>query len=813
MLERYLEERADTGPVPAVSAGLERCHVISDALDEGIVELTRDAGFPVALVAVGGYGRREQCRHSDIDITLLVPGRISSADRERAGRLLYPLWDADLKVGHSIRSVTESVRAARENVETLTALVDARFVGGASELFDALQGAMGELVVSQRASMHRELSERRADRVREQPWQLQTVDVKVGRGGLRDLHMVHWRNIADARASGITPPGLPEPLIDARDTLLATRNALHAHMTRPGDVYREDLAPLAAEWLGSDLATWSRALSLAMRTVDAAAAGRTSMDVTAETAPRRRFAGLLRRRPGRRDPEPQAVMESPPAPPPGDEDEDVADALRQLMHELRRIADTGTRPAADAGRPLDPLPRSEWLDRVLPEWEVLRARRHIAPFHVHPVDVHAARTVAEAHRAATTDEENTGSVEAAGRLEHSDDLLVAALLHDIGKGHEASHVEAGAVLAERFADRVGLPPDRARLLTRAVALHLLLPAVATRRDIADVDVIRDVAEQVGEARLLHLLYILAIADARASGGDVWNAWKGQLLRSLYSRVLDYMDEHAVLGPDSTEATLHAVSEMLGDDVERDLIREHIEQLGPSYLVSSEAASIALHIELIAEARSAADGTALRVEPAGVIDRLTLVANDRPGLLHDVAGTLAASNASVLGGVAFTRDDGMAIEVWHVSDALGHGIDDARWQRIGNALRQAVAGEFPVAERVAATREAYARREQPRVAIATTVSLDNDVSADYSVIEVATADRPGLLHAITSSLHELGVNIHLAKVDTIGPEVVDAFYVDRAGGHRIELDTDIAGITDRIRQAIAELDRGDASATS
>jgi [protein-PII] uridylyltransferase len=224
------------------------------------------------------------------------------------------------------------------------------------------------------------------------------------------------------------------------------------------------------------------------------------------------------------------------------------------------------------------------------------------------------------------------------------------------------------------------------------------------------------------------------------------------------------------------------------------VRQHLAGMGADYLLSTPATVIGDHISLIAQA-AANGGTAARQDRLGSLDRLTVVTPDRPGLIQTIAGTLAGFNANVLGGVAHTRDDGVAIEVWHVSDALGVGIDERRWSRILQAVPAALLGEFKIDERLAEVRASYPA--PPLADVPTIVHIDNTASRDYTILEVSTADRRGLLYGVTRLLHERGIDIHLAKVDTIGPEVVDAFYIRRENGRRIDDPDEI----ERLRSAV------------
>ena len=776
-LQRFIEARSErsgrASVRPVHGAGATACRELTALLDGAIVgaaEETTDGtseAWPFALVAVGGYGRREQCRHSDIDLMLLTP-RGGESD---ASRVLYPLWDAGLKLGHSVRTVDQAMRAGAESVETLTALLDGRLVGGDASLFGEFLRRRGRLARRQRGWLRDELARRREEAVSAEPWQLQACDLKSGRGALRDLQIVHWLAAAEALASGDPTPDLDPTLEAARERLLATRNALHALEDRPNDRFRDDLRIPVAEWLDVDAAEWSRDLYLAMRDVEAAA--------TASLArqPRRWWWR------GR-----SAVATDEPA-------LDASD-LEQLLGALRRLA-------TSEHRPLEPLSRATWLERLIPEWETLRARRHVAPFHLHPVDVHTLRTVAEAATLSAGDDEDTDAAAAAGGLAR-DEVLLAAFLHDIGKGHGGDHSEVGMVITERFASRAGLDAALAARLVAVTQHHLLLPIVATRRDIADERVLRETAGAAGDLHTLRLLYLVSVADARASGPDVWNPWKAQLMRALYLRVADLLAEGAEEPADGTSARITAAVEALAGRFAEPEVRAHLEAMESGYLLGSTAGAIAEHLDLIAAAEADPSGrrTAARRDRTGEVDRLTVVTPDRPGILQAIAGTLAAHNASVLGGVAHTRSDDLAIQVWHVGDALGVGIDDRRWARILEAVPNALSGDFAVDERLAEVRARYA--EPPRPDVATSIGVDNAGSDDYSIVEVSTADRRGLLYAITHELFEMGIDIHLAKVDTIGTEVVDAFYVRRENGRRVEEPDEIERLERRLHTAVANL---------
>ena len=801
-LQPFLEARSAVAgrafARPRAEAGLTLSRGLSDALDECLQALAEPvAGNGTAVVALGSYGRRELCRHSDVDLMLLFAG---DPDQDVVNRVLYPLWDSGLHVGHSTRRLQQVIPAARENVQTCTSLLDARLVSGDETLFRRFRNELRNFVRRRRSWMHEQLAAGREAQLRREPWQPQEPDVKTGRGGLRSLQTVHWLDLAEALADDRDMAWLTPELAEARELLLSTRNALHALDDRANDQLRRDLIDRVAESLGTNRRDWSRSVTEAMRVADAAATEALRTDAPASDGPRLRLPVPWRRRRSGRTERTERSEEATAAPA-GSSD---LDRLVEVLHGLT------------PGGPLEPLPASEWLDRFLPEWGALRYEPHVTLFHTHPVDVHICRTVVEAKAAMETDDFDAGTPEAAARIGDTRELLLAAFLHDIGKGREGQHSGRGALIAERFAERAGLGDEAAQRLAAAVQHHLLLPDVATRRDISDERVIREVADTVGDMRTLNLLYVLSIADARACGSDVWNAWKAQLMRSLYERV---SEELSGVSLRSSAVRRDAAVQELSGRLEARAVEAHLNQMPVGYLLSMEPEAIGRHIELIdrgvtSRQEAGAGGPiapVLHHDQLGNLDRLTIVTGDRPGILQAVAGSLAVHNVNVLGGTAYTRDDGVAIDIMHVGDPRGLGIDEQRWERIFDSMSSALAGEFPIESRLAAARTSYGA--EPANPPATTVDVDNASSDEYSIVEVHAADRLGLLYTITTALRDMSLDIHMAKVNTFGDEIVDAFYVRRQNGLRIEAPDEIERLVARVTAAVASLDTSEPAQAS
>ncbi len=738
-----LEPHEPVGPALAAAgetAARAPWEADSQALDAALAGAYQPAVDRGAiLVALGAYGRSELLAGDLAEVLLLAAD--GSAD---------PASAHDAVRAHGLQPAVRALharevsQAARRDLDLLASLLDARLVAGDAAAYAALLDARARALSRRAGALHADAQRRYLEQVSAEPWQRWPVDISRGRGGLTTLQLVR---LLEAPNSAST-----RELASERALLLEARASL-------------DGAGLSPET--------ARAVLLGMRRVDAAAAA------LAVVEPRwRRYA--------------RAVLDWQPfgAPPPSALSE--GSDLDRLLGLLR----------TPGGTQLEPLPEAPWLERLLPEWADVRGLPHRDSMHAHPVDTHLRRTAEEARRAAADPADPTGASLVAGELANTNELLLAAILHGLGASRPEEADRAGALIAERFGARAGLDDETIRRLATVVEYHRVLATTAARRDIGDPGVIEEIAELAGDEQTLHLLYLLAIADARATSPDAWSTWRVALVRTLYLRVLESLEAGERHGASLFERRRDAALATLAGTLGTEAVRSHLDGLPARYTLVSSPAAIAQHIELISELLRGDRATALRHDPTDDFERLTIATRDRPGVLAAVAGTLAVHGVSVLGGNAYTRADGVAIDVLHVRDEGGQAIDGDRWRSLDHALPLAIAGTYPVAERLAT---ALGQRSRAAAsAIVTSVQVDNAASSEYSVVEVRTADRAGLLYAVAHVLHELALEIHLAKIDTLGGEVADAFYVLRTNGRRVETPDEIERVCRRVTEAIATL---------
>ncbi len=693
----------------------------------------------VALVAVGGYGRKELLPGSDLDVLMLHDGR--DGITKIADRIWYPVWDSGAHLDHAVRTVPQARRVARTDLKVALGLLNARHVAGDPDLTTRLREVALEDWRSNARTRLAELKGLHEERTRlfgELAFLLEP-DLKESRGGQRDVHAIQ------AIAAAWVAPAPGPKVRAAYEQILDARHVLHEVTGRRLDrlvLEEQDEVARTLDLLDGDALL--RQLAGAGRTVAYAVDHAFRQ---ADRAGGRRALGVRMRRskPDRR-PLADGVVE---------QDGEVV---------LARAASPTTDPvlvlraaaaAAQAGLPLAPraltrlaecpalpvpwpiearndlvallgagpnaIPVWEALDQeglitvLIPDWERVRNRPQRNPLHRFTVDRHLVECAANAAALARD-------------VSRPDLLLLTALLHDIGKGWPGDHSVSGEVVARDVCKRIGLNEADEQLIADAVRYHLLLPDVATRRDLDDPMTVQQVAKKVGSRTLLEVLHALSQADGLATGPAAWNDWKAGLVADLVRRVSAVLDGEPVPEPVP-----------LRDD------------------------QIAL----------AAQGI-----PAAVVDgnEVTVVAPDRPGLLWRAAGVLASHRLTVRGANATAVGD-TAVTVFSVVPEYGDPPDAAL---VTADLRRMLEGRLDVEDRL----ERRARAVRPHAATAPPpkVTLVDNASNSATVVEVRAHDEPGLLWRIGRALGECGLNVQAARVETLGAEAVDVFYVtDAAGG--------------------------------
>jgi [protein-PII] uridylyltransferase len=722
-------------------------HALCEATDEWIREVWTSAfeavkfSKRVALVAVGGYGRGELAPYSDLDIMLIHDGEKKIDDL--ASKIWYPIWDSGLKLGHSVCTVKQATELAKSELDAATALLSVRLLAGDESLANELSVEGVKTWKAGASNRLPQLMQRVRDRQQDngEVAFLLEPNLKEGYGGLRDIHALIW-----AEAAGVAISRSDRDALDAgRDVLMAVRVALHRHVGRAVEVmhledqdavaslcgYRNADALVAAlsnagrsvSWVGDEV--WARVAAAKTKPVaDQLLApgvilhlGEIHLEETVDPATDPtlllRVAASAARHKARIDrPTLDRLAQScPPMPSPW-----PVGAIDDFVGLLLT--------AHDAIPVLEALDQRGLWVKVLPEWAPNRSKPQRNAYHRFTVDRHLWEATANA---ATW----------ADRVARPDLLVLGALFHDIGKGYPGDHTEVGVAMVEKIGPRLGLNADDTQMICAMVKHHLLLPDVATRRDLADSATIMMVADEVKTPLVLDLLHGLTEADSLATGTAAWGTWKAELVSDLVRRV------HLVLG---------------GAEVEE------------------------------AQWRLFPDAEVLEMMAGGTVtfglsdDSVTVVSPDRPGTFSRVAGVLALHGLGVLGAQAHSDEQGMAASQFRVI-VPSHG--PIEWQPIVQNLTRALNGELAIEARMAERAKTYRRKRRSAGELAPPrVTFFDEASSNATVIEVRAPDQHGILHRVTKAMAEVGLDIRHATVQTIGDEVVDAFYVRTSSGSKL-----------------------------
>ncbi|MFJ9661588.1 [protein-PII] uridylyltransferase [Streptomyces griseoflavus] len=763
---RLLTEEARSGP--------PRRAALADLTDTWLGGLfAAGAGAPrgVSLIAVGGYGRAELSPRSDLDLLLLHDGGAPEAVAALADRLWYPVWDLGLDLDHSVRTPAEARRTAAEDLKVQLGLLDARHIAGDLGLTTALRTSVladWRNQAPKRLPALREMCEERAERTGELQYLLEP-DLKEARGGLRDataLRAVAASWLADAPREG---------LAEARRRLLDVRDALHLTTGRATDrlaLQEQDQVAAGLGMLDAD--------ALLRQVYEAARVIAYATDVTwrevgrvlRSRAVRPRLRALMGGKPGPgRTPLAEGVVEQDgevvlartarperdPVLPLRAAAAAAQAGLPLSPHAVRRMA-TGARPLptpwpAEAreqlvtllgsGRPTvqvwEALEAEGLVNTMLPDWERVRCRPQRNAVHLWTVDRHLIETAVRASQFTR-------------RVHRPDLLLVAALLHDIGKGRPGDHSVAGEVIAQDVAARIGFDHHDVTVIATLVRHHLLLVETATRRDLDDPATVRAVAEAVGSQGTLELLHALTEADAVATGPAAWSSWRAALVADLVGRVSAVLSGNVPADPAQAEPT--AEHERLALEA-----------------VATATPVLSLRAQTEPPAEPAGDP-----EPLGV--ELLIAVPDQAGVLPAVAGVLAVHRLTVRTAELRALDlpdgvDGSVLLLaWRVAAEYG-SLPQAT--RLRADLVRALDGSLDIAARLAERDAAHPRRRgvvapPPRVTVAPAASRH------ATVIEVRAQDAPGLLFRIGRALEDAAVRVRSAHASTLGANAVDAFYV-------------------------------------
>jgi len=792
-------------------------------------------GERMALMAVGGYGRGALAPFSDIDLLFLRPYKPTAHSESVIEFMLYALWDLGFKVGHASRTVDECIKLSREDFTIRTSILEARRLCGDEQLAEELKrrfrdevvkGTAAEFVAAKLKERDERHAKAGASRYVVEP------NVKEGKGALRDLHTLFW--IAQYTHPGVQKDGVValemfdkrevRLFIQAFDFLWAVRCQLHFVTGRPEERLTFDLQPEIARRMGygdrgdtPSVERFMRRYFLIAKEVGALTRAFCAKLESEES--KKRPQGLSRllaprrasKKPldapgfhddgGRLNVDGPQVFETDPLnilrlfviADRGDYDLHP-DAFTAVTRSASLISSKIRRDPAAAKLFLDVLARGKHtfrvltlmndsgvLGRYLPEWGRIVAQMQFNMYHSYTVDEHTLRAVGVIAdiAAGRLREDHPLSVDTFPLIADKEALFLAMLLHDTGKGGVGGQEKAGARSARSACERMGLEPKRVELIAWLVEHHLVMSDFAQKRDVTDPKTVAAFAQIIQNPERLRLLLVLTTADIRAVGPGVWNGWKGQLMRELFSAT-----EAVFRGGRGSDAAAHyrRMQKQTAEEARERLVAAEssaaawADGMEDAYFTSFDLADQQLHAALIR--RAALEGgsaASARAKPDRNATEVTIAAADREGLFADLAGSMSALGANVVGAKVYTSRTGQALDVFYVQDASGapFGAGAPRQiERLAQAIEAAGKGEAVAAE---------ARRpgdfgRAAAFSIAPAVAVDNEASEDATVVEASGRDRPGLLSDLARILADAHLSIQSAHIDNYGERAVDAFYV-------------------------------------
>lgn len=775
----------------------------------------------LALVATGGYGRGELAPFSDVDLLFLLPNDSGPKHEKLVERMLYCLWDLGMDIGHAVRQVEECVQQARQDLEIRTSMLESRYLAGDKELFDTYKKKLFKKVLDKdpdsflRAKLLEQT--KRHDKFGNSFFYLEP-NIKENPGGLRDIQTFSWiskyrykvehvKNLVDM---GIITPQEYRVFTRSLSFLRRVRNALHyragrredrltfhhqieiarefGYRDRPGkqgveqfmrryyqvaqqvgDLSRIFLRKYQEEhlkirwWnkrrledsfqlLGDKVAIRSDDLLegnplLLLKIFDVAQRHLKSVHPDTERLLRRRLD--LIDRDFQRNPEAVRLFLR------------IINGRQAVAWTLRRMNQIGV------------------LGRFIPEFGRIMWQSQHDMFHVYTVDEHTLLAVAAVRQIqeGKLRDELPLATKVFNELENPGILILGVLFHDIAKGRGGDHTKEGAIIARDVCQRFGLPGEDVEMVAWLVENHLVFSRTAFRRDLGDPTTVTTFAEQMGDSKRLKMLLLLTIADIRAVGPGVWTPWKATLLKQLYNFTLETLEKGAFRTSDvvrHAENRRNEARRLLVPENDAETVDRHFDRFYPDYFIQYDVRTLVDHFRAFIPLRDEPMGVVFWTTPATNTTELLLHTPDHPGLMARISGALTAEGINILSASITTTKDGMAFDSFVLQNNQGKAIESKhRLDRIEQTLVSVLKGKTWPEALLSNVLPAFVSPSPFRVPVA--IEVDNSFEG-FTILEITSLDRVGLLFTITREVERQGLQIRTAKIATYGERAVDVFYL-------------------------------------
>lgn len=824
----------------------------SDALDQIMQRLWQEIMSGIdnaALMATGGYGRGELFPCSDIDLLFLVQDLSDERCQQAVSLFVTKLWDIGLNVGHSVRDIDECQSRAKDDITIVTNLMESRVIAGRESLLSDLQHVIGREHMWSSADFYSaKFSEQAArhDKYGNTESNLEP-NVKNSPGGLRDIQVIGWVALRhfgvaleDMRGEGFLNDDEQQLLADGRNFLAQIRFALHKLTGREEDRllfdYQRELAKIWGLEDGDKLAVeqfmqvyyrWAQAISqlneLLMQIFDRSILHGDEQEVPRAIDDAFEIRGSLLCARGK-----QVFIDDP------------SNLLRAFVIVANDASITGigaetwrliraSRKSIDEAFRADPenrklflqlmqspcgltkqlrrLNRHGLLGRYLPEFGNITGQMQFDLFHAYTVDAHTLEVLANTRRFFRADytDKFPVSTRIAQRLRRPVLLYIAALYHDIGKGRGGDHSELGAVDARDFCTRHGLDASDTELVVWLVRNHLVMSSVSQRKDISDPEEIQRFATHVATEERLDYLYTLTVADIHGTNPELWNAWRGSMLRQLYTetrRALRRGLQNPVGRKEVIDATRKAAAELLEY---RGFLEEELDEFwetrGDDYFLRERPEDIAWHTEAIADHNDIDEPLVLVRQsvdsPIANATQIFVHAKNTPKLFARICAEIELMDLSINDARIYSGTDGGTLDTFFALNADGSAI--AQDEHVLEGIRLALQSALE------AGKDRMVSRRTPRqlksFVLPTETNFTQDLDRGWTIMEVATPDRPGLLARIGSVFVDHHVSLQAAKIQTLGERVEDVFFITDDDGNAITDQSRLNALSYAIAEAL------------
>jgi [protein-PII] uridylyltransferase len=814
---------------------------------------------PYAVVALGGYGREEQCIHSDVDLLFLFGEKVPGEAEDLIREMIYPLWDLGLEVGYATRSMKECIRMAGKDFEVLIPLLDARFICGMSHLYTYLLARLRQGIIRKRSKkiITWLLDGNRARYIHfgDSSYLLEP-NLKESQGGLRDYHTMLWitriefnlKQPRDLEYYGCLSHDEFKELVESLSFIWNVRNRLHYLAGRKCDqLYFEYQVKLAdalkfkrlngqqpvERFLGElhgrmEYIKERQQMFLYERGyLEKTKPGRKPLKQTS-------VSGLKVERDMLSFESPEAILRSPglllnifyerirlKIP--------LSAEAKRLVREFAYLIGEDFSNSVSAVKSfekilvaktsgfnvLNEMLSTGLLVRLVPEMAGIVNRIQYDEYHFYPVDKHLLQTVQTIKTFGTG--ENTDGGPLYGNLyqelKNKTLLLWATLLHDIGKSEPSGgHSEKGAEIVRTLLQRKGFTVEDVETISFLVEEHLLLVKTATRRDAYDEETAIICARKIKDVERLKMLYLLTVADSMSTGPKAWNEWISTLLRDLFLKVLNILEKGELATREAVETVERkkdAVLRFATEQTERQELDSLLNVMSPRYLLYAPENDMSEHIQLFKDIGDAEFVWQIAEISDSNTRKVTICAKDRPGLFSKISGVLTLNSIDILGVQVFTWRNNIALDIFEVKPPPDQIFETEIWNRAEKHLNSALSGnldlESALSEKVSAYRSSrrYTTKRPHRVVV------DNGSSSFFTIVEVFTYDFPGLLYSITDALFRCRLDIWVAKITTKVDQVVDVFYVRDFDGQKVDLPDQVEAIKSTVEAVLRDVNSTEA----